>query len=106
MGAIADDFARTPSKIGVLRMLDPLGPQVLRAPSMGGHRKLFCRKTMLPFGSHQVPLYMNALCDPAPQRRAWSNLKANVVARNMVLWCFVLHSHRLFLAPHLEIDVR
>ena len=31
--------------------------QVLRAPNIGGHRKLFCRKTMLPFGSHQAPLY-------------------------------------------------
>ena len=31
--------------------------QVLRAPNIGGHRKLFCRKAMLPFGSHQVSLY-------------------------------------------------
>ena len=26
------------------------------AANIGGHRKLFCRKTMLPFGSHQAPL--------------------------------------------------
>ena len=31
--------------------------QVLRAPDIGPHRKLFCSKTMLPFGSHQAPLY-------------------------------------------------
>ena len=31
--------------------------EVLRAPNIGGHRKLFCRKAMLPFGSHQAPLY-------------------------------------------------
>jgi hypothetical protein len=24
---------------------------------IGGHRKLFCKKVMLPFGSHQAPLY-------------------------------------------------
>jgi len=27
---------------------------------LGGHRKLFCRKAMLPFGSHQAPLYKGA----------------------------------------------
>ena len=26
--------------------------EALRAPNIGGHRNLFCRKTMLPFGSH------------------------------------------------------
>jgi hypothetical protein len=33
-----------------------LGPLGFRAPSIGGHRNLFCRKAMLPFGSHQAPL--------------------------------------------------
>jgi len=31
--------------------------QVLRAPNIGGHRKLFCTKAMLPFGSDQALLY-------------------------------------------------
>ena len=33
----------------------PLGP--LGSSSSQHRRKLFCRKTMLPFGSHQAPLY-------------------------------------------------
>ena len=33
----------------------PLGP--LGSPNIGGPRKLSCRKTMLPVGSHQAPLY-------------------------------------------------
>ena len=28
-----------------------------RFPNTGGHQNLFCRKTMLPAGSHQAPLY-------------------------------------------------
>jgi len=31
--------------------------QVLRAPNIGGHRNLFYKKAMVPFGSHQAPLY-------------------------------------------------
>ena len=28
----------------------------LRAPNIGGHRNLFCKNAMPPFGSHQAPL--------------------------------------------------
>jgi len=42
----------------------------------GGHRKLFCRKAMLPFGSHQAPLYSKdasycAPCQPLLRRSHW-----------------------------------
>ena len=39
---------------------------MLRAPNIGGHRKLFCRRAMLPFGSHQAPLYRGSR-----QKRKW-----------------------------------
>ena len=56
----------TSSLFGLIRegsTVDNLRPSVLqvlyvlRAPSIGGHRNWFCRKTMLPFGSHPAPLY-------------------------------------------------
>ena len=31
--------------------------EVLRTPNIGGQRKWLCRTIMLPFGSHQAPLY-------------------------------------------------
>ena len=34
-----------------------LGPLGSSRPNIGGHRNWFCRKAMLPFGSHQAPLY-------------------------------------------------
>ena len=47
----------SPSQISRRRPAAPVGVSVLRAPSIGGHRKLLCRKTMLPFESNQAPLY-------------------------------------------------
>ena len=50
--AEAADQASSPFLIrgNVLKVL-----QVLRAPTIGGHWNLFCRKALLPFGSHDSP---------------------------------------------------
>ena len=39
----------------------PLGPSGFSSSNIGGHRRLFYRMTMLPFGSHQPPLYKVSL---------------------------------------------
>jgi len=54
--------------------------QVLRAPGIGGHRKLFCRKAMLPFGSHQAPMYRGSRQN-RPNLFARKMLVPHVVAR-------------------------
>ena len=41
----------------VLHTCTPSGPLCSSSSNIGGHRKLFCRKAILPFGSHQPPLY-------------------------------------------------
>ena len=33
---------------------------VLQGHKIGGHRKLLCKKAMLPFGSHQTLLYIES----------------------------------------------
>ena len=44
---------RTSAEARVRSPLEDL--EVLRAPNIGGHRNWFCRKALLPFGSHSSP---------------------------------------------------
>jgi len=44
---------------------------------IGGHRKLFCRKAMLPFGSHQAPL-PNSVANAWPWPRSGSLSRSRV----------------------------
>ena len=46
---------------------------------MGGHRKLFCKKAMPPFGSHQAPLYRGWRVD-------WSDGIAGWLVLRQVEW--------------------
>ena len=60
----------------------------LRAPIIGGQRKVFCRKTMPPFGSHQAPLHkvswQPAKEYPQSNRRAGnSSPKCTIGAHNL-----------------------
>ena len=43
----------------------PLGTLGSSRPNIGGHRNWFCRKAMLPFGSHQAPLHKGLRQKPA-----------------------------------------
>ena len=46
----------------------PFGPLGSSRPNIGGHRNWFGKKAMLPFGSHQAPLYRGL-----PQNRLKGN---------------------------------
>ena len=61
-GTSSKEHLRRRWTFGVYWTFSPLGPLCSSRPNIGGHRNRFCRKAMLPFGSHQTPLYRGRPC--------------------------------------------